>query len=227
MLSVYLKTDVFCCLFVCLPLTSFQVIILSVETVERVWVNNCSTENEMRRGGNGGWLIFKVSCWVVHPGEVKRRAQAEWTGCWRVPGVIWDRGEPARVTEPVYISDTSYVVWFGVCGTDKKKMSVDLDEPEFLSGVERIYRIWNEYIWGTAQVRLRGFGHVWEEMRDSCWRMLKIELPGKIKRRRPKMCWGRTSRWLAGQRKVQGIGRDGNRTPAVELFFGAFGVLTY
>jgi hypothetical protein len=83
-----------------------------------------------------------------------------------------------------------------------KKQEAELEVAElkmlrFALGVMRMDRIRNEYIRGTAQVgwfgdkareaRLRWIGHVWRrEDGYIARRMLKMELPGKRKRGRPK-----------------------------------------
>ena len=80
---------------------------------------------------------------------------------------------------------------------EKKKKKNIGNFNSFLLGVTRMDKIRNEYIWGTTQVgkfgektreaRLRWYGHL--RRKDDGYigrRMLRMELPGKRKRGRPK-----------------------------------------
>ncbi|XP_051788831.1 uncharacterized protein LOC127529414 [Erpetoichthys calabaricus] len=135
--------------------------------------------------------------------EVKKRVQAGWNGWRSVSGVICDRRVSARVEGKVYRTVVRPAVLYGletVALTRKQETELEVAELKILRfalGVTRMDRIRNQYIRGSAQVgrlgdkvreaRLCWFGHV--QRRDAGYigrRMLRIELPGKRKRGRPK-----------------------------------------
>lgn len=135
--------------------------------------------------------------------EVKKRVQAGWSGWRRVSGVICDRRVAARVKGKVYKTVVRPAMLYGmetVALTKRQEAELEVAELRMLRfslGVTRMDRIRNEYIRGTAQVgrfgekareaRLRWFGHVWRSDAEYIGkRMLKMELPGKRKRGRPK-----------------------------------------
>ncbi|WP_139267332.1 reverse transcriptase domain-containing protein, partial [Escherichia coli] len=135
--------------------------------------------------------------------EVKRRVQAGWNGWRKVSGVMCDKRVSARmkgkvdktVVRPAMLSGLETVAL-------RKRQEAELEVAElkmlrFSLGVTRMDRIRNEDIRGTAHVRcfgekarearLRWFGHV--QRRDSEYigkRMLRLELPGRRPRGRPK-----------------------------------------
>ena len=135
--------------------------------------------------------------------EVKKRVQAGWNG-WRImSGVICDRRVSARVKGKVYRVAVRPAMLYGletVALTKRQEAEMEVAELKMLRfslGVTRMDKIRNEYIRGTAQVgrfgektreaRLRWYGHVLRK--DDGYigrRMLKMELPGKRKRGRPK-----------------------------------------
>ena len=135
--------------------------------------------------------------------EVKKRVQAGWNGWRRMSGVICDRRVSARVKGKVYRVAVRPAMLYGletVALTKRQEAEMEVAELKMLRfslGVTRMDKIRNEYIRGTAQVgrfgektreaRLRWYGHV---LRKDDWyigrRMLKMELPGKRKRGRPK-----------------------------------------
>ena len=135
--------------------------------------------------------------------EVKKRVQAGWNGWRRMSGVICDRRVPARVKGKVYKVAMRPAMLYGletVALTKRQETEMEVAELKMLRfslGVTRMDKIRNEYIRGTAQVgkfgektreaRLRWFGHL--RRKDDGYigrRMLRMELPGKRKRGRPK-----------------------------------------
>ena len=135
--------------------------------------------------------------------EVKKRVQAGWNGWRRMSGVICDRRVPARVKGKVYKVAVRPAMLYGletVALTKRQEAEMEVAELKMLRfslGVTRMDKIRNEYIRGTAQVgkfgektreaRLRWYGHL--QRKDDGYigsRMLRMELPGKRKRGRPK-----------------------------------------
>ncbi|XP_051790978.1 uncharacterized protein LOC127529870 [Erpetoichthys calabaricus] len=135
--------------------------------------------------------------------EVKKRVQAGWNGWRRVSGMICDRRVSARVKGKVYRTVVRPAMLCGletVALTRKQETELEVAELKmirFALSVTRMDRIKNEDIRGSAQVgrlgdkvrevRLSWFGHV--QRRDAGYigrKMLRIELPGKRKRGRPK-----------------------------------------
>ncbi|KAK2880212.1 hypothetical protein Q8A73_022910 [Channa argus] len=135
--------------------------------------------------------------------EVKRRVQAGWNGWRKVSGVLCDKRVSARMKGKVFKTVVRPAMLFGLETVAlKKRQEAELEVAElkmlrFSLGVTRMDRIRNEYIRGTAHVRcfgdkvrearLRWFGHV---QRRNCEyigrRMLRLELPGRRSRGRPK-----------------------------------------
>ena len=115
-------------------------------------------------------------------------------------GVISDRRVPARVKGKVYRVAVRPAMLYGletVALTKRQEAEMEVAELKMLRfslGVTRMDKIRNEYIGGTAQVgrfgektreaRLTWYGHVLRK--DDGKRMLRMELPGKRKRERPK-----------------------------------------
>ena len=133
--------------------------------------------------------------------EVKKKVQAGWNGWRRMSGVICDRRVPVRVKGKVYRVAVRPAMLYGLetaALTKRQEMEVaELKMLRFSLGVTRMDKIRNDYIRGTAQVgrfgektreaRLRWYGHVLRK--DDGYigrRMLRMELPGKRKRGRPK-----------------------------------------
>ena len=135
--------------------------------------------------------------------EVKKRVQAGWNGWRRMSGVICDRRVPARVKGKVYKVAVRPAMLYGletVTLTKRQEAEMEVAQLKMLRfslGVTRMDKIRNEYIRGTAQVgkfgektreaRLRWYGHL--RRKDDGYigrRMLRMELPGKRKRGRPK-----------------------------------------
>ena len=135
--------------------------------------------------------------------EVKKRVQAGWNGWRRMSGVICDRRVPARMKGKVYKVAVRPAMLYGletVALTKRQEAEMEVAELKMLRfslGVTRMDKIRNEYIRGTAQVgkfgektreaRLRWYGHL--RRKDDGYigrRMLRMELPGKRKRGRPK-----------------------------------------
>ncbi|KAK2897556.1 hypothetical protein Q8A73_013936 [Channa argus] len=135
--------------------------------------------------------------------EVKRRVQAGWNRWRKVSGVLCDKRVSARMKGKVFKTVVRPAMLFGLETVAlKKRQEAELEVAElkmlrFSLGVTRMDRIRNEYIRGTAHVRcfgdkvrearLRWFGHV---QRRNCEyigrRMLRLELPGRRSRGRPK-----------------------------------------
>ena len=135
--------------------------------------------------------------------EVKKRVQAGWSGWRRVAGVICDRRVSAKVKGKVYRTVVRPAMLYGLETVALSKRQVaelevaELKMLRFSLGVTKMDRIKNEFIRGTAHVgcfgnkvreaRLRWFGHV--QRRDMGYigrRMLRMEVPGKRKRGRPR-----------------------------------------
>ena len=135
--------------------------------------------------------------------EVKKRIQAGWNRWRKVSGVICDRRLPARVKGKVYSSVVRPAMVYGletVAVTKKQVEEMEVAEMKmlrFAMGVTRKDKIKNEYIRSTVKVerlgmkmregRLRWYGHVIRRDQEYVERkMMKMELPGKRKRGRPK-----------------------------------------
>ena len=120
-----------------------------------------------------------------------------------MPGVVCDRRVPARVKGKVYNVAMTPAMLYGLLTVAlKKRQEADMEVAElkmlrFSLGVTIMDKIRNEYTRGTAQVgkfgektreaRLRWYGHL--RRKDDGYigkRMLRMELPGKRKRGRPK-----------------------------------------
>ena len=135
--------------------------------------------------------------------EVKKRVQAGWNGWRRMSGAICDRRVPARMKGKVYKVAVRPAMLYGletVALTKRQEAEMEVAELKMLRfslGVTRMDKIRNEYIRGTAQVgkfgektreaRLRWYGHLRRKDDGYIGRwMLRMELPGKRKRGRPK-----------------------------------------
>ena len=134
--------------------------------------------------------------------EVKKRVQAGWNGWRRMSGVICDRRVPARVKGKVYKVAVRPAMLYGletVALTKRREAKMEVAELKMLRfslGVTRMDKIRNAYIRGTAQVGK--FGENSRGKTEMVWtpteeddgyigrRMLRMELPGKSKRGRPK-----------------------------------------
>ena len=135
--------------------------------------------------------------------KLRREYKAGWNGWRRMSGVICDRRVPARVKGKVYRVAVRPAMLYGletVALTKRQEAEMGVAELKMLRFslvVTRMDTIRNEYIRGTAQVgrfgektreaRLRWYGHVLRK--DDGYigrRMLRMELPGKRKRGRPK-----------------------------------------
>ena len=135
--------------------------------------------------------------------EVNMRVQAGWNGWRRMSGVICDRSVQARVKGKVYKVAVRPAMVYGLeTVAQPKRQGAEMEVAElkmlrFPLGVTIMYKIKNEYIRGTAQVgkfgektreaRLIWYGHL--RRKDDGYigrRMLRMELPGKRKRGRPK-----------------------------------------
>ena len=138
--------------------------------------------------------------------EVRRRMQAGWQSWRRVSGVLCDRKLSARLKGKIYKCAVRPAVLYGmetVAVTERmvKKMEVaELKMVRWALGVTLKDKVRNEYIWGTAKIRrigemlrgerLRWFGHV--KRREESYigrRMMKIEIPGKRTRGKPRRRW--------------------------------------
>ena len=133
---------------------------------------------------------------------MKRRVQAGWNN-WRVSGVICDRRFSACAEGKVCKTVVRPAMLYGletVPLTEKQEAELAVAELKMLRfslGATRMDKIKNEFIRGTVHVRqigdkvrearLRWNGHV--ERRNAEYidkRMLRLELAGKRRRRRPK-----------------------------------------
>ena len=134
--------------------------------------------------------------------EVKRRVQAGWNGWRKVSGVLCDRRVSARMKGKVFKTVVRPAMLYGLETVAlKKRQEAELEVAElkmlrFSLGVTRTDRIRNEFIRGTDHVRcfgdkvrearLRWFGHVQRRESEYIGRMLRLELPGRRSRGRPK-----------------------------------------
>ena len=135
--------------------------------------------------------------------EVKKRIRAGWNGWRKISGIMCDRKLSAKVKGRIYKVAVRPALMFGLETTALSKRQVaDLEVAElkmlrFALGVTRKDKIRNEHIRGTGKVkrlgdklreaRLRWYGHV--KRRDAqhvCQRVLRMRLPGKRRRGRPK-----------------------------------------
>ena len=129
--------------------------------------------------------------------EVKRRVQAgknEWR---KESGVICDKRLPAIVKGKVYSLMVRPPTVYGLeTVVVTKKQVEEMEVAEMKMGAMRKDKIRNEYIRGTFKVeqlgikmregRLRWYGHVMRDQEYVGRKVMKIELPGKRKRGRPK-----------------------------------------
>ena len=135
--------------------------------------------------------------------EVKKKVQAGWNGWRRVSGVICDRRLLARVKGKVDSSVVRPAMVYGletVAVTKKQVEEMEVLQMKmlrFAMGVTRKDKIRNEHIRSTVKVeelgmkmredRLRWYGHVTRRDQEYVGRkMMKMELPGKRRRGRPK-----------------------------------------
>ena len=135
--------------------------------------------------------------------EMKRRIQAGWNGWRKVTGVLCDKRIPAKVKGKVYKTVVRPSMMYGletVPLTKRQEAELEVAELKMLRfslGVTRLDKIRNEHIRGTAQVRrmgdkvrearLRWYGHVQRREEEYVGKkVLKMELPGRRKRGRPK-----------------------------------------
>ena len=133
--------------------------------------------------------------------EEERTGRMEWVE--KNSGVICDRRVPARLKGKVYKVAVRPAMLYGletVALTKRQEAEMEVAELKMLRfslGVTRMDKTRNEYIRGTAQVgkfgektreaRLRWYGQL--RRKDDGYigrRMLRMELPGKRKRGRPK-----------------------------------------
>ena len=138
--------------------------------------------------------------------EVRRRVQAGWQSWRRASGVLCDSKLSARLKGKIYKCVVRPAVLYGmetVAVTErmeKKMEAAELKMVRWALGVTLKDRVRNDYIWGTAKIRriaeklrgerLRWFGHV--KRREESYigrRMMKIEIPGKRTRGRPRRRW--------------------------------------
>ena len=134
---------------------------------------------------------------------MKKRIQAGWNGWRKISGIMCDRKLSAKVKGRIYKVAVRPVLMFGLETTALSKRQVaDLEVAEltmlrFAIGVMRKDKIQNEHIRGTAKVkrlggklreaRLRWYGHVKrKDAQHVCQRVLRMRLPGKRRRGRPK-----------------------------------------
>ena len=135
--------------------------------------------------------------------EVKKRVQAGWNERRRVSRVICDKRLPAIVKGKVYSSVVRPAMVYGletVAVTKKQVEEMEVAEMKmlrFAMGVTRKDKIRNEHIRSTVKVerlgmkmrkgRLRWYGHVMRRDQEYVGRkMMKMELPGKRRRGRPR-----------------------------------------
>ena len=166
--------------------------------------------------------------------EVKKIVQAGWNGWRRMSVVICDRRVPDRVKGKVYRVAVRPAMLYGletVALTKRQGAEMEVAElkmSRFSLGVTRMDKIRNEYIRGTAQVgrfgekargaRLRWYGHVGLLRKDDGYigrRMLRMELPEKRKRGRPKRRFMDVVKEDMAEVEVTEIGATGDGKSAV------------
>ena len=135
--------------------------------------------------------------------EVKRRIQVGWHSWRRVSGLLCDRRVSARLKGKIHRTVVRPAMMYGletVAVTKKQEAELEVAEMKMLRfelGVTKMDRIRNSLIRGSLHVasiankmreaRLRWYGHV--KRRDMEYvgqRALRMELPGKRRRGRPK-----------------------------------------
>ena len=133
--------------------------------------------------------------------EIKKRVQAGCNGWRKVSKVICDRRLPARVKAKVYSSVVRPAMLYGLETVVVTKKSEEMKVAEmkmlrFAVGVNKKDKIRNVYLSGTVKVerlgmkmregRMRWYGHVMRRDQEYVGiSVMKMELPGKRKRRRP------------------------------------------
>ena len=135
--------------------------------------------------------------------EVKRRVQAGWCGWRKVSGVLCDKRIPARLKGKIFKTVVRPALMYGLEALAlSRRQEAELEVAQmrmlrFALGVTKLDRIRNGPIRGTAHVRkledkvrearLRWYGHVQRREEEYIGRrMLKMELPGRRRRGRPK-----------------------------------------
>ena len=145
--------------------------------------------------------------------EIRRRIQAGWLSWRKISGVLCNRNLSARVKGKMYKCVVRPAIMHGmetVAVTDKQVGKLEVAELKMVRwalGVTREDQIRNEYIRGTARIaklgekirgtRLRWYGHV--KRREAEYvgrRTLKMEVPGRRKRGRPRKRWLDVVRWI-------------------------------
>ena len=138
--------------------------------------------------------------------DVRRRMQAGWQSWRRVFGVLCGRKLSARLKGKIYKCAVRSAVLYGmetVAVTErmvKKMEAAELKMVRWALGVTLKNKVRNEYIWGTAKIRrigeklrgekLRWLGHVKRRKESYIGRrMMKIEIPGKRARGKPRRRW--------------------------------------
>ena len=135
--------------------------------------------------------------------EIKKRVQAGWYSWRRMSSLLCDRRISARLKGKIHRTVVRPAMMYGletVAMTKRQGTELEVAEMKMLRfdlGITRMDMIRNTFIRGSLQVapmgskmreaRLRWYGHV--RRRDSDYvgqRVLKMELPGKRKRGRPK-----------------------------------------
>ena len=135
--------------------------------------------------------------------EVKKRVQAGWNSWRRVTGVLCDKRITARMKGKVYKTVIKPALVYSLetvalsKGQEKELEVAELKMLRYSLGVTKLDKIRSEYIRGTAHVRrlrdklregrLRWYGHMMRREEEYIGkRMLRMELPGRRKRGRPK-----------------------------------------
>ena len=135
--------------------------------------------------------------------EIKRRIQVGWHSWRKMSGLLCDRRVSARLKGKIHRTVVRPAMMYGletVALTKRQEAELEVAEMKMLRfelGVTRMDKIRNSFIRGSLHVasirhkvreaRLRWYGHV--KRRDMDYvgqRVLKMELPGKRKKGRPK-----------------------------------------
>ena len=138
--------------------------------------------------------------------EVKRRIQAGWMNWKKVSGIVCDRKLSAKVKGKIYQSVIRSAMLYEVetVATTEKQLGqtevAELKMVRWALGITSKDKTNNEFVRGTAKVaklgdklrgtRLRWYGHV--RRREEGYvgkRMVKMTIPGKRKKGRPKRRW--------------------------------------
>ena len=161
---------------------------------------------KLKRAKNFKYLGLTVSNDGGCEEEVRRRIQAGWMIWRKVSGVLCNRKLSAKVKGKMYKSVVKPAMLYGmemVAVTERQMGKMEVAELKIVRwalGVTRKDKIRNKYLRGTAKIpklgdklgnaRLCWYGHVKRREEDYVGkRMIKMAVPGRRKRGRPRRRW--------------------------------------